>query len=46
MRGGGLRMVMVDDGRGEGVKNGQKSDDIINGRPLFPKIRELQGLNF
>ena len=30
---GGLRMMMVDDGGGRGVKNGQKSDDVINGRP-------------
>ena len=26
-------MMMVDDGGGRGVKNGRKSDDIINGRP-------------
>ena len=26
-------MMMVDDGGGRGVKNGQKSDDVINGRP-------------
>ena len=30
----GLRMMMVDDGGGRGVKNGRKSDDVINGRPL------------
>ena len=28
-------MMMVDDGGGRGVKNGRKSDDVINGRPLF-----------
>ena len=33
---GGLRMRMVDDGGGRGVKNGRKSDDVINGRPHFP----------
>ena len=27
-------MMMVDDGGGRGVKNGRKSDDVINGRPL------------
>ena len=27
-------MMMVDDGGGRGVKNDQKSDDVINGRPL------------
>ena len=32
---GGLRMMMVDDGGGRGVKNGRKSDDVINGRPLY-----------
>ena len=26
-------MMMVDDGWGRGVKNGRKSDDVINGRP-------------
>ena len=26
-------MMMVDDGGGRGVKNGRKSDDVINGRP-------------
>ena len=31
--GRGLRMMMVDDGGGRGVKNGRKSDDVINGRP-------------
>ena len=25
---------MVDNGRVKGVKNGRKSDDVINGRPL------------
>ena len=30
-------MMMVDDGGGRGVKNGQKSDDVINGRPLKEK---------
>ena len=33
--GGGLGMNMVDDGGGEGVNNGWKSDDIINGRSLM-----------
>ena len=26
--------MMVDGGGGRGVKNGRKSDDVINGRPL------------
>ena len=26
--------MMLDDGRGRGVKNGRKSDDVINVRPL------------
>ena len=26
-------MMMDDDGGGRGVKNGRKSDDVINGRP-------------
>ena len=25
--------MIVDDGGGRGVKNGQKSDDVINGQP-------------
>ena len=28
-------MMMVDDGGGRGVKNGRKSDDVINGWPLL-----------
>ena len=31
----GLGMMMVDDGGGRGVKNNQKRDDVINGRPLL-----------
>ena len=27
-------MMIVDDGGGWWVKNGRKSDDVINGRPL------------
>ena len=27
-------MMIVDDGGGRGVKNGRKSDDVINGPPL------------
>ena len=27
-------MMMDDDGGGRGIKNGRKSDDVINGRPL------------
>ena len=32
-------MMMVDDGGGRGVKNGRKSDDVINGRPHSRKIK-------
>ena len=35
--GGGIGMMMGDDVWGRGVKNGQKSDDVINGQPLIIK---------
>ena len=38
-------MMMVDDGGGRGVKNGRKSDDVINGRPLFKKKMFYSGQN-
>ena len=40
--GGGLGMVMVDDGGGRGVKNGRKSDDAINGRPHTRSLKISQ----
>ena len=33
-------MMMVDDVKGRGVKNGRKSDDVINGRPLEENLTE------
>ena len=43
---GGLRMMMVDDGGGRGVKNGRKSDDVINGGPYFKiTIRAINKLS-
>ena len=42
--GGGVGMMMVDDGGGRGVKNGRKSDDVINGRPLIAYL--LMKMNF
>ena len=37
--------MMVDDGGGRGVKNGRKSDDVINGRPLTLSQIEKNCLN-
>ena len=34
-------MMMVDDGGGRGVKNGRKSDDVINGRPHISQQKIL-----
>ena len=34
--GGGIEMLIVPDGRERGVKNHQKSADVINGRPHIP----------
>ena len=38
-------MMMVDDSGGRGVKNGRKSDDVINGRPLGLIIGAKVGKN-
>ena len=38
--GGGLGMMMVDDGGGRGVKDSRKSDDVINGRPQRKFFRD------